>query len=233
MNKFWAILAALLLVAILGHGQISNGNNIRTLSTENPTESQHGSGATPQSVRIENSKIWVNGNLLVRNDLPNSLQNIDPEFKMQMTTTSRSDFRLLLFGKQYLLRNGRLMEVPSEANYSASTNNESSYQGKEDLFSSLKNEEPDHFYNLKKEAVMYERCMQLVLEYQMAEAKVKDKIREEIRLLLGEQFDMSIRNMEKEVETLDQELQEAKTMIDHRKKNKSAIIDKRLQELTN
>lgn len=233
MNKFWAILAALLLVAIFSHGQISNGKNIRTLSTENPTESQPGVGTTPQSVRIENSKVWVNGNLLVRNDLPNSLQNIDPEFKMQMTTTSRSDFRLLLFGKQYLLRNGRLMEVPSEGGYATPSNNESSYQGKEDLFSSLKNEEPDHFYNLKKEAVMYERCMQLVLEYQMAEAKVKDKIREEIRLLLGEQFDMSIRNMEKEVETLDQELQEAKTMIDHRKKNKTAIIDKRLQELTN
>jgi hypothetical protein len=66
----------------------------------------------------------------------------------------------------------------------------------------------------------------------MAEAKLKEKIKEEIRLLLGEQFDMSIRNMENEVETLNQELMEAKTMIDFRKKNKSAIIDKRLQELT-
>lgn len=232
MKQFWAILAALLLQATIGHSQNTVGKPpIRTLSTENPTENQSNSGLTPQSVRIENSKVWINGNLLVRNELPASLQSIDPEFKMQMTTTGRADVRILLFGKQYLIRQGRLLEVPNELPANTATS-ESGYQAKEDLFSSLKNEEPDHFYNLKKEAVMYERCMQLVLEFEMAEAKLKEKIKEEIRLLLGEQFDMSIRNMEKEVETLDQELMEAKTMIDFRKKNKSAIIDKRLQELT-
>lgn len=218
---------------MLGFSQVSTKPTIRNLSTENPTENQSGVAQQPQSVRIENSKVWINGNLLAKNELPSGLQTIDPEFKMQMSTSGRSDVRIFLFGKQYLIRNGRLMEVPMDySSGNATQTSESGYQNKEDFFSSLKNEEPDHFYSLKKEAVMYERCMQLVLEYQMADQKLKEKIREEIRLLLGEQFDMNLRNMEKEVEQLDQELLEAKSMIDNRKRNKTGIIDKRLKELT-
>lgn len=226
--KRWLVILSLLLCGwvIPLHGQI------RYLASEEAVATQSSANASPQSVRVENGKIWINGNLIAGNDLPSSLNGIDSEFKMQMTTYSGHDMRLYLFGKQYMVRSGRIFEIPSEYN---SSGNVAEYdnQSKAEYFSAMKKEAPDQFYGIKKEAQLYERCMQLVLEYQMADASAQPKIKEEIRLLLGEQFDLNLKNMIKEVQQLEEELKSAKAIIETRRQNKTPIIDSRLKELTN
>ena len=58
------------------HAQ-SNDRNIRTISD---SEGNDLAETTPASisVRIEDGKVWVNGNLVPRKDLPKSLKQVNP-----------------------------------------------------------------------------------------------------------------------------------------------------------
>jgi hypothetical protein len=71
----------------------------------------------------------------------------------------------------------------------------------------------------------------LLMEYSLATGKQRDKIKEEIRLVLGQLYDINERNKELEIEELEDMIDAAKNEVQYRKTHKSEIISNSLDNL--
>ena len=69
------------------------------------------------------------------------------------------------------------------------------------------------------------------MEYSLATGKQRDKIKEEIRLVLGQLYDINERNKELEIEELEDMIEAAKKEVQYRKTHKSDIISNSLDNL--
>ena len=124
---------------------------------------------------------------------------------------------------------GKLTEVATEAQ-----GNDPGYNSKsatEAYYSQLKRESPNLFYGLSREGALLEEIRTLLIDYSVAQGKQREKIKEEIRLVLGQLYDINERNKEMEIEELEDMIQAAKAEVQYRKAHKSDIIDNSLNNL--
>lgn len=227
MKRLLTISLALLLSA--GTLLAQRQQKVRNISSQ---EQNYETVAQPTqlSLRIENGKVWVNGNLIPKEQLPATLQNLHPNVFYQAAVFGVEDITFTLGAHEYLVRDGKVMEMDGRTP-EKETKGEGNLAAKEAYYSQLKKEAPNLFYSLSREGALYEECRRLLLEYQMAQGKQKDKIREEIRLVLGQLFDINERNRELELQQLEQMIDAAKKEIEYRKRNKSQIIGNTLKDL--
>lgn len=207
-----------------------NGKQIRSLSREKVMEAN----ATPnamQSLRIEQGKVWINGNLAQSSELPEKLQNVNGDFRFQASMYGVNELQFSFMGSDYLLKNGRIVELPDQMAQPTLTYDANTLT-KQDYYNNLKQESPNLFLQINREALLTEKYMTLLMDYESAPKNLRPAIEEEIRLVLGELFDISIANMEMELRELEQEVDIIRDNIASRKANRSKIITDKLEEVT-
>lgn len=232
IGKVWLLGALLFCVGIAAKGQVEQARN----SSEANFEQSAGSGQEGLNFRIENGKCWINGNLVAAKDLPKGLQNLDKAIFYQAAVFGIPEISFVLGGKEYLVRKNRIVELEpvqrGALNVAAnSLGNSSEQRVAEEYYSQLKRESPGLFYGMSYEGALYEQCRTLLLDYQMAKGSQKEKIREELRLVLGQLFEINERNRELELEQLERMLETARKEVSYRKANKSVIIQNTLDQL--
>lgn len=203
---------------------------IRTISDDQDNNLAGQSAPASISVRIEDGKVWVNGNLVPSKELPASLKEVNPAVFYQAAIFGVKDISFQLMGHEYLVRDGKITEAPARPRM-ARDNSLQQQTAAEAYYSNLKREAPGLFYSLSREGALYEECRRLLIDHQLAQGKQKDKIREEIRLVIGQLFDINERNKELEIRQLEQMIEAARKEVELRKANKSLIIDKTLKDL--
>lgn len=179
--------------------------------------------------KIDQGKVSINGKAIPPAELPSSLQRVSPDIYYETTVAGVNAFTFNLGDRNYLVQNGKLSEVAGEGQ-----GNELAYDRKtatEAYYSQLKRESPNLFYGLSREGVLLEQIRSLLLEYSVAQGKQREKIREEIRLVLGQLYDINQRNKELELQELEDMIKAAKDEVQYRKLHKSEIIDNSLNQL--
>ena len=157
------------------------------------------------------------------------MQRIDPDIYYETSVAGVDAFTFNLGDRYYQVQSGKLTEVAGEGQ-----SDELTYDRKtatEAYYSQLKREAPSLFYGLSREGVLLEQVRSLLMEYSVAQGKQRDKIREEIRLVLGQLYDINERNKELEIAELEEMIQAAKEEVQYRKAHKSEIIDNSLNNL--
>lgn len=204
--------------------------SIRKISSENADTYQNAS-ISSVNLRIEEGKVWVNGNLIPRKDLPKSLRDIDPNIKYKSAAFGVGEIGFNLGGNEYLVKEGRIMELPSRTKEVTPLKDRPSKDAMEEYYSNLKRESPNLFYSLGREAALTEQARNLIYEFQLSKNKEREKIREELRVVLGQLFEINEHNRQKEIIELQQMIDAAQKEIQYRKANKSLIIDNTVKEL--
>lgn len=187
-----------------------------------------------RSIRIEDGKVWVNGNRLTADHLPPGLRKLSSDYAFQATMVGEGDFMITLFGEAYVVRDKSVEVAPIQQ---VQSNTTAGFQpgtasAKTEYYARMRDEQPNLFYNLNREAQLYEECMQLVLDYRMARGDVRKHIRAELRERLDQLFEINMINMERQIESLEGELKAAREGLEARRLHKDEIIRLRMQELT-
>jgi hypothetical protein len=181
------------------------------------------------TIRIDQGRVWVNGKLMAQESLPQSLKVIDPYIYYESTVAGVTEFTFNLGDHYYLMQDGKLTEIQladegEVAGYDSKTATEAYY-------SQLKRESPGLFYGLSREGALLEQVRTLLMDYSLAKGQQREKIREEIRLVLGQLYDINERNKELEIEELEDMIEAAKKEVQYRKAHKSDIIQNSLDNL--
>lgn len=230
--RFATLIFILVLFSSAG---LAQSQDIRSIShTQVLKESNHSyEPVSFQSLRIEESKVWINGNMIPNSELPEGLRSISPSYKLQLSFQGGSEIEVNLFGEDYLIRQGKIALIPHKVVVNTPPQTERlNNSAKSEYFSNVKEQAPVLFQRMNQEASLYEECMRMVISYEIADEDERQILREKLRLNLGEQFDMNLSNMELEVLQLEKEIQAIKADIEYRRKNKTTIIENRLNQLT-
>lgn len=96
----------------------------------------------------------------------------------------------------------------------------------------VKESDPEKYERYKKMQFLEQEAKALAKTYQQKESdKDRKEIRKKLREILVDLFDYREQKREEEIVRLDEKLQELRKVLDERKKNKDAIVDRRLKEL--
>lgn len=182
------------------------------------------------TIRIESGKLWINGNLQKEKELPASLQKIDPDYLFEARLWGHNELKFSLFGKDYLLKNGHLVEmttpVPVNRDYAPDVSD------KENYYSSYKKQAPNLWQAWQIEAKLTLECQQLLVEYELAEGLEKKEVRRQLEKKMGLLFDLQVANEEEEIRQIENEIEALKEQLKFRKKNRDFIIENQLKQLT-
>lgn len=227
-NRFFILLIAL---AALMAGSVKAQNpDIRKIS--NGGDNVYQSNVEQLSLRIEGGKVWVNGNLVPKKELPKGLRELDPNFYYTTAVFGIREISFNLQGKDYLVKADKIVELPprstKEVNPAA---NMDSQAAMEEYYSNLKRETPSLFYSMTREAVLTEQARNLVYQYQFAKGDQLKDIRKQLSGILEQLFEINERNRELEILELQQMIDIARKEVEMRRQNKSLIIDNTMEEL--
>lgn len=210
---------------------LSIGTAAWTQTFVHPVKDQDVSSRSQHTtLRIDRGKVWVNGNLIPSENLPPSLRNIDSDIYYESTIAGVNEFTFNLGDDFYLVQDGKLQELPAELPGGAVVA-DNSRGATEAYYSQLKRESPGLFYGLSREGMLVEQVRGLIVDYHAASGKKRDAIREDIRSLLTQLYDINERNKELEIEELEDMIKAAKLEVQFRKENKAEIIDNSLDIL--
>ena len=195
---------------------------------------QQGSHSEVQNLHIEDGKLWINGNLIPKTELPKSLQEINPNYRLQASLYGTNEFKFNLWGNDYLLKHGKIVEIaPSYPVRSEQTQGMiPSSLNTTDYFNNLRNETPDIFSSMMREAQLQEYAIQLLMDFEVASPAEKIILRKKLAETLGQLFDLSIQNQELEITQAEEDLRSVKKEVEFRKKNRNTIIENRLKQIT-
>ena len=183
------------------------------------------------SLRIEEGKVWVNGNLVPRKELPKGLRDIDPNIHYKSAAFGVGEISFNLAGTDYLVKDDQIRELPSRTTDLVPVKDRPSTDAMEEYYSNLKRESPNLFYSLSREAALTERARNLVYEYQLTKGKERAKVKDELRVVLGQLFEINEHNRQKEIIELQQMIDAAQKEIQYRKANQDLIIENTMKEL--
>jgi|GEM_PF-4977861 len=210
-----------------------------SLTAQEPTirrisDGYQSDGSVPQksSLRIEEGKVWVNGNLVPVKALPKGLRNIDPAIQYQSASFGMGEIAFNLYGTNYVVKDDRVVELQAKPSVNAVPPSERpSTKAMEEYYSNLKRDSPGLFYSLGREAALTETARQLTQEYNLTSGKEKEKVKDELRVILGQLFDINEHNRGKEVLELQMMIDAAQREIQMRRANKGLIIDNTIKEM--
>lgn len=222
---FILLLASVALAAGNAHTQ---NPDIRKISTEEPGYSNN---ASQLSLRIEGGKVWINGNLMPKKDLPAGLRELDPNFYYQTAAFGIREIAFNLQGKDYLVKADKVVELPARPTAKEKGYDKGQQAAMEEYYSNLKREAPNLFYSMNREAMLTEQARGLLYQYQFAKDEDAASIRKELRSVLEQLFEINERNRELEILELQEMIDVARKEVQIRRENKSLIIDNTLKGL--
>lgn len=231
MEKLRFLILTVLFTALLAGTGMAQSKQVRNTSTYGqPTTN----AATQLSMRIEQGKVWVNGNLIPKKELPHGLQELHPDFFYQAKVYGRKEIPFSFDGRDYVVKAEKIVELPPRSGQLVGNSTQGPVDDQaamEEYYSQLKRDSPGLFYSMTREANLTMQARELVYKYQFAAPKEQNKIREELRDVLSQLFDINERNRELEIEELQQMIDAAQKEIEVRKVNKDLILDNTLDDL--
>lgn len=216
---------------VVGLGSVqAQQPQIRQISSENQV---YGNKSSQLNLRIEEGKVWVNGNLLSKKNLPKSLRQIDERIFYQSVVFGLGEIAFSIQGREYLVKDNKVIELPSRSAVTANSTSmgKSQQAAMEDYYSNMKKEAPALFYSLAREAALAEQCRNLLIEFQTAPPREQKQIRKDLRTILDQLFDINEHNQQMEIKELQQMIDAAEQEVQLRKENKDAIIENTLEDL--
>ena len=171
--------------------------------------------------------VWINGNLLQDEDVPESLKN--PNMSVQITLFGSDEFGFSMFGRDYLLKHGKILEM--QAPVRSASDFTPANLSKDDYFSTMRSETPDLFSSWRREAELQELCTRLTLDYSVASDPEKAILQPRLKLALEELFDIIVQNQLQEIYQVESEIATLKKEISFREKNKDLVIKNQMEKL--
>jgi len=188
----------------------------RTISENQSESSRNSYSMRMQNLRISQGKVWVNGNLLQQNELPPALKSPDPDYHLQASFVGNMDFSFVYDRQEYVVRNGRIMEIPAATSAVVMRGGAPEVRSKEHYYQNMKEETPSLFYNLVREAALKEEINILILDYELAQGVQRQKIREELRARISEFLDLQVASMSLQIRQLEREIEDAREQMQFR-----------------
>jgi hypothetical protein len=168
-----------------------------------------------KSIRIQEGKFWINGNLLPASQLPKELQHLQKEFQMMASFNEVESFEMQINGRFYIVTGNRV--IPSPSNALAS---ESSPQGR--------------INSENNEAYWMDQCSLLSRQYHSSNSILqKNKIKSQLISAIGKWYDTSLESQEQELLEMEHEIQVLLGEIDLKRKNKEKAVSQKLYDLLN
>jgi len=168
-----------------------------------------------KSIRIQEGKFWINGNLLPASQLPKELQHLQKDFQMMASFNEVESFEMQINGRFYIVTGNRV--IPSPSNALAS---ESSLQGR--------------INSENNEAYWMDQCSLLSRQYHSSNSILqKNKIKSQLISAIGKWYDTSLESQEQELLEMEHEIQVLLGEIDLKRKNKEKAVSQKLYDLLN
>lgn len=231
MKRIAALLLGVFHLCFFSFAQqnLNNQNSIR--QTADPTENSFiQQEPQVQTFRIEGARVWLNGRLIPKQNLPPSLQNFNPNVRVNMSLCCNfPSHSFTLNGIEYLIKDGKITETAPLNNEPVNNANEL-----QQYFNQMKVNSPGTFNSLTKEAQLEMLARDLTMQYFNAKTvKEKQDIEDQLRVVLDEIFTMKQENIRREIQNLQLSISLLQKKIDDREKLRFDIINRRMQELLN
>lgn len=190
-----------------------------------PGKMQEATLKTPlvvHSIKIENQSFWLDGKLVPTSALPLSLQSLPSGYSVSLRITGADQFKFCVMNNIYLYANKKITEVqpyltPSKEQILAG------------YYQDLKKQDPETFEKLTQEALLEKKSQEIAIAYNSTPDKQQKEVLEtELREVLEELFELKIKNTEREILRLQGSVEELRKKLSERRKNKEAIIQKRI-----
>ena len=97
---------------------------------------------------------------------------------------------------------------------------------------SVERDDPEMFKLMKEEGELERQTTDLAAKYRDAAKDQKEKVKEDLRKAVTQHFDLRQKRRALEAKRLEEELKRFRDAIDGREKNRSQIIDKRVDDLS-
>lgn len=193
-----------------------------------PTKIQDADLKTPlvtHSIKIENQSFWLDGKLIPATSLPLSLQGLPQGFSLSLRITGADHFKFYVLNNVYMYANKKITEVQPYV----TPNKEQILTG---YYQDLKKQDPETFEKLTREAELEKKSQEIAIAYNSTPDKQQKEILEtELRQTLEELFELKLKNTEREILRLQGSVEELRKKLSERRKNKDAIIQKRMSIL--
>lgn len=179
------------------------------------------------TLKIEDQQVWLDGKQQTLEKLPVSLHSIPQGYSLSLQIGGTQQFRFSVLQNDYQVMEQKIIEVPR-----LNASNTNKEQVIKSYYSDLKQKDPEGFELLEEEAELEQKSQKLAIEYNSTPDKQqKGEIEQKLKSVLEELFELKIKNTERELVRLQGSVDELRKKLSERKKNKSAIIDKRVQLL--
>lgn len=180
-----------------------------------------------QSLRLDEGKFWINGNLIQAQELPLKLQSQLQERDFYASFQGIQAIELVLEGKTYLVKPGRISDITKICSSGKTETHDQAYMER------LSREEPETFEALSREAELNRKTLSLSKAYiSSADPRKKAELRAELRMALEQLFDLNIRNQEQELFFLENQIAIRKEELKIKQADKARQVARNLNELT-
>lgn len=190
-----------------------------------PSKLQNAELKTPlviHTIKIENQSLWLDGVLIPPAALPLSLQSLPSGYSVSLRITGADHFKFCVMNNLYLYTNKKITEIQPYI----TPNKEQILTG---YYQDLKKQDPETFEKLTQEALLEKKSQELAIAYNSTPDKQqKAELESDLRQVLEELFELKIKNTEREVLRLQGSVEELRKKLSERRKNKEAIIQKRI-----
>lgn len=174
------------------------------------------------TIKIENQSFWLDGKLIPPTALPLSLQSLPTGYSVSLRITGADHFKFCVMNNIYMYANKKITEVQPYV----TPNKEQILTG---YYQDLKKQDPETFEKLTQEALLEKKSQELAVAYNSTPDKQQKEIFEtELRQTLEELFELKIKNTEREILRLQGSVEELRKKLSERRKNKEAIIQRRI-----
>lgn len=96
----------------------------------------------------------------------------------------------------------------------------------------VREHDPQHFRRMLRWHKIEDKSIYLSQKLQDLDGEARDKARNELRAVLTEAFDLKQQHMHREITEMERDLERLRTLIEKREKHRNAVIEHRIQELT-
>jgi hypothetical protein len=180
-----------------------------------------------QTLRFDQGKVWINGNLLQNQQVPNGLQDRIGESDLYASFSGVSSVELVFEGRSYLVRPGRITDISALQTQKSGSDSDTRYMDR------LSKSSPETFKGLTLEAELNRKTQTLTRTFlQTTDPRLRADLRQDLRAHLEKLFDLSIENQRKELEFLEKQIELRKEELRLKEAARQQHIARNLLELT-
>lgn len=180
-----------------------------------------------QTLRFDQGKVWINGNLIQQHQVPSGLQGRISESDLYASFSGVNSVELVFEGKSYLVKPGRITDISTLQMQKTGSDSDAKYMER------LSKSSPETFKGLALEADLNRKTQTLTRTFlQTADPRLRADLRQDLRAHLEKLFDLSIENQRKELEFLEKQIELRKEELRLKEAARQQHIARNLLELT-